>query len=372
MVVLQEVFEQFDTSGGKLINVMPHGGGHINDTYISLFETKQGPRRCLLQRINHQVFRQPALVMENIERVTRYAREQIQAEGGDPARETLALIPTRDGNWFYRTPSGEFWRCYQFVDGTVTFEVAGNLELVYEAAAAFGRFLTLLHNLPGPRLHETIPGFLHTRRRFEDFQAALQADRANRAALVQPEIAFILAREKDASVVVDLLASGGLPERIVHNDTKLNNVLIDERSGRGICVIDLDTVMPGSPLYDFGDLIRMGAACAAEDEPDLAKVGYDMARFEALARGYLSEAGSLLVPVEWDLLAFAGRLITYEQAMRFLGDYLNGDRYYKIQHPRHNLDRARTQIKMLEAMERQQDAMQAVITRLRSLHASAE
>lgn len=364
MVDLPDVFRQFEIAG-SLTGVLPHGGGHINDTFLGEFEMGQSRRRCLLQRINHRVFRDPAQVMENIERVTRYARERIVSAGGDPLRETLTLIPTRSGSWFYCSPAGEYWRCYHFIDGARTQEGAEDLRLVQAAAAAFGRFLALMDQLPGPRLHETIANFHHTRQRLADFTSALQADRVNRAAEVQHEIDFIQARAQQASVVVDLLSRGVLPERITHNDTKLNNVLIDDSSGRGICVIDLDTVMPGSVLYDFGDLIRMGASCAAEDEPDLSKVGLDLQRFAALASGYLAEAGRLLVPAEWELLAFAGRLITYEQAMRFLGDFLNGDTYYKIQRPNHNLDRARTQIKLVAEMEKHQGEMEAVVADLR-------
>lgn len=364
MVDLRAIFGQFAINGA-LIEAQPYSGGHINDTYLGVFESSGSVRRYVLQRINRRVFRQPEQVMENIERVTRCAREQILAAGGDPLRETLTLIPTHAGGCFFRDEAGETWRSYHFIDGARTYAVAERLELVYEAAASFGRFQILLEHLPGPRLHETIPYFHDTRRRFQAFQAALEADRKNRAAAVQPEIDFILARGGQAGRVVDLLAQGALPERIAHNDTKLNNVLIDDRSGKGLCVIDLDTVMPGSVLFDFGDLIRMGAARADEDETDLERVGLDMQRFEALARGYLEAAGSRLTAAEWEHLVFGGRLITYEQAMRFLGDYLNGDTYYKIQRPDHNLERARTQIKMLADMERLQDDMEAVVARLR-------
>lgn len=362
---LHDIFAHFDIDG-QLIEARPHGGGHINDTYLGVYQTKDGTRRYIHQRINQHVFREPERVMENIERVTCFAREQILATGGDAARETLTLIPCRDGRSFYRTPAGDTWRTYVCVEGARTFEIAENLGQVYQAARAFGRFQALLDTLPGPRLHETIPNFHHTRKRFEAFRDALQADPASRAKTVRPEIDFLLQREKDASVVVDLLAQGLLPERVTHNDTKLNNVMIDDRSGEAICVIDLDTTMPGSALYDFGDLIRMGTATAAEDERDLSRVGVDLRLFDQLARGYLDATRSLLAPTEWDLLVFAGRLITYEQALRFLGDYLNGDIYYKIHHAGHNLDRARTQIKMIEDMERKQAEMESTVAKYRA------
>ena len=357
---LEAIAREFDIPG-RFLSAEPHGGGHINDTFLSRYETQAGVRRYIHQRINHNVFREPWKVMENIERVTRYAREQIAAAGGDPERETLNLVLARDGKSYIVTPRGDTWRTYHYIDGARTYELPENDRMVYNAAHAFGRFQTLLGSLPGERLHETIPNFHHTRKRFETFLQILSADPANRAAPVNAEIDFILAREKDASVVVDLLAQGKIPERATHNDTKLNNVLIDDLTGEGICVIDLDTMMPGSALYDFGDLIRMGAATAAEDEPDLRKVGIDLRLFEQLARGYLSAAGSFLTATEREHLAFAGRLITYEQAIRFLGDYLNGDTYYKTHRPGHNLDRARTQIMMIAEMERQQEAMEVVI-----------
>ncbi len=368
MRVIQDISEHFDIPGA-FVSAAPHGGGYINDTYLARYETASGPACFIHQRINHHVFVEPEKVMENIEQVTRYAREQILLAGGDAQRETLNLVPARDGRSFYRIPYdqpfGGYWRTYLFIEGAHTFDVPENLEQVYHAARAFGKFQKLLDSLPGPRLHETILNFHQTRKRFETFVRALEADPVGRAKTVLPEIDFILRREKDASVVVDLLAQRKLPERVTHNDTKLNNVLIDDRTGEGLCVIDLDTMMPGSALYDFGDLIRMGTATAAEDEPDLEKVGVDLRLFAELSRGYLSAARDFLTPTEWDLLVFGGKLITYEQAIRFLGDYLNGDTYYKIRYPVQNLARARTQIKMVAEMERKQEEMEAIIRRLR-------
>jgi hypothetical protein len=274
-------------------------------------------------------------------------------------------VAALDGRSFYQTPQGDFWRTYTFIDGARTYDTAENIQYVYSASKAFGNFQKLLADLPGGRLHETIPDFHHTRKRFATFVRILEADPAHRARLVKPEINFILHREAETSVVVDLLESGQIPERITHNDTKLNNVMIDDRTGEGLCVIDLDTVMPGSVLYDFGDSVRIGASTAAEDEPDLSQVGFDLARFERLTQGYLDAAREFLSPVEIEHLAFSARLITLEQAIRFLTDYLNGDVYYKIHYPHHNLDRARTQLKMVTEMERQADAMERIVSRYR-------
>jgi len=359
---LKEISRYFQVEG-DFIEAVPHGSGHINDTLLGRYRTQHGVKRYIHQRINHHVFKQPEKLMENIERVTRYARQQIIAAGGNPERETLNLVPTLEGQSFYKTPVGDYWRTYTFIKGAHTYDVAEDLRHVYNAAKAFGNFQKLLDSLPGERLHETIPNFHHTTSRFETFEQAVKADVCGRAAVIRPEIDFLLQRRDDACVVVNLLAQGKIPERVTHNDTKLNNVLIDDHTDEGICVIDLDTMMPGSALYDFGDLVRMGAATAVEDEPDLSRVGIGLEMFDWLARGYMDAVRGFLTPAEIDHLAFAGKLITFEQAIRFLGDYLNGDVYYKIHRPGHNLDRARTQIKMVAEMERKMDVMQAVIER---------
>ena len=361
---LAQIARQFQVQG-DLIETFPFGNGHINDTYLARFQTKSGEEKYILQRINHAVFKEPRKVMENIERVTRYGRDQVLAAGGNPARQMLALVPTLDNAFFYLDERGNTWRTYDYVHGSMIYEEQTNLRVIYSAAKSFGAFQKLVAGLPGERLHETIPNFHHTRKRFETFLEAVQADRANRAIQVKAEIDFILKREADASVVVDLLAQGRLPERVTHNDTKINNVLIDAETGEGLCVIDLDTVMPGSALYDFGDMVRTGAASAAEDEPLSAKAGINIDLFIQLARGYADAVREMLTESEWELLAFAGKLITYEQAIRFLGDHINGDTYYKIHRPLHNLDRARTQIKMIADMEAKMGLMEAIVERCR-------
>jgi hypothetical protein len=363
--IVREIARLFNIPG-DFVYASNIRAGHINDTYLSGFQSRHGIVRYVHQRINQHVFKQPEKLMENIQRVTSYTRQRIMTAGGDPERRVLTLVPTRKGQSFLKTDGDEYWRTYLYIECARSYDVMTEKRHVYSAARAFGQFAALLDTLPGPPLHETIPAFHHTRLRFDAFVHAVNADKAERAHAVQPEIEFALEREPDASVVVDLLASGVLPARVTHNDTKLNNVLIDDSSGEGICVIDLDTVMPGSILYDFGDLVRMGAATAAEDVVDLQRVGLDLNRFEWLARGYLEAVHPLLVPAERELLVFAGRLITFEQGIRFLGDYLNGDTYYKTHRSGQNLDRARVQFKMLAEMERQQGEMERIIRQNRS------
>jgi len=354
------IAEQFAIEG-RLVEASVHTSGIINDTFISRYETPRGITHYVHQRINQNVFKEPEKVMENIERVTRYARQRILAEGGDADRRTLTLVPTHEGRSYYRTPGGDYWRTYLFIEGAHTYEVSDNPTYIYQAAKAFGSFQRLLDSLPGSRLHETIPGFHNTPRRLTAFREAVKADAVDRAQECRQEIDFLLERADYAPVVVDRLADGRIPERVTHNDTKLNNVLIDDQTGEGICVIDLDTTMPGSALYDFGDLIRMGAATAPEDESDLSKVTVSLPLFDSLARGYLDAVRGFLTPTECEHLAFAGILITYEQALRFLMDYLKGDVYYKIRRRQHNLDRARNQIKMVADMEANRLQMQAII-----------
>jgi Ser/Thr protein kinase RdoA (MazF antagonist) len=348
---------------GRWVSSCPIPSGHINDTYCSEFEVGGKRVRYVNQRINHLVFRQPEKLMENIERVTRFARERIIAAGGDARRETLTIVPTRDGRSFHKTPEGHYWRMFHYIDGARTYDKVEDLRHVYAASRAFGAFQKMLSQMPGGRLHETIPYFHHTRKRFEAFGDALRRDAASRAAGVGPEVDFVLAREKDTGVVVDGLAAGGIPERVTHNDTKLNNVMIDDRTGQGICVIDLDTVMPGSVLYDFGDSVRLGAATAAEDERDLDKVGFDLRLFDRLAEGYLDAARDFLTDEESRLLAFSAKLLTLECGIRFLTDHLNGDVYFKVHREAHNLDRARTQFKMVAEMERRTGEMEAIVRR---------
>lgn len=357
---LTYVASQFQFSG-TVQTPQLYGFGHINDTYLAANVSPNQPR-YILQRINHQVFKNPAALMENVAQVTAHLRAKIVQAGGNPERETLNLIPTLDGGHYLRTAAGEFWRAYLFIEGTKAFQVAENAEHVFNAGLAFGRFLTLLDDFPASSLSATIPDFHHTPRRYETFLRAVEADTFGRAREVQPEIDFIRQRAEDTARVMDAFTAGKLPQRVTHNDTKFNNVMIDENSGAGICVIDLDTVMPGVSLYDFGDAIRSISNTAEEDERDLTKVHFNRAYFAEFTRGYAQATADVLVQEEIDLLAFSAKLLTLEGAIRFLTDYLVGDTYYKIHRPAHNVDRCRTQIRLIAEMEASMDWMQQAVS----------
>ena len=309
------------------------------------------------RRINTDTFTDPAGLMENVTGVTAYLRRQIIERGGDPDRETLNVIPTLDGKPYYTDTEGGAWRAYIFVEGTVCLQKVENERDFYTAAETFGNFQNQLAGYPAATLHETIARFHDTPNRYANFEKALAADVMGRARDVGPEIAFIRAREADCRVLVDQLAAGVLPLRVTHNDTKLNNVLIDQETGKGICVIDLDTVMPGLSAYDFGDSIRFGANDCAEDEPDQSKVHFSLHLYKVFAEGYLAAAGSAMTEAERRSLPWGAKLMTLECGIRFLTDYLEGDHYFKISRPDQNLDRARTQFTLVQGMEREFDAM---------------
>lgn len=350
---------------GDFVEAGIYGSGHINDTYRATFDQGAARVHYLLQRINHNVFRNPNGLMENVARICRHTRNKLRESGvPDATRRALTLIPTRKGEDWLNDEQGNVWRCYVFVERARGFDVIENTGQAFQAARAFGAFQKMLVDLPGGRLVETIPKFHDSRDRFANFQKSLAADKHNRARDVRDEIEFFLAREKDYAVVVDHIAAGRIPERVTHNDTKLNNVLIDDRTHEGICVIDLDTCMPGSVLYDFGDMVRTSTSPAREDEPDTAKVFLQEPYFEALARGYMSTAGDFLNGHERELLAFSGKLMTMECGTRFLTDYLDGDVYFKTARPGHNLDRCRTQIKLVADIETKLDKLNALVASL--------
>src|SRR5699024_6654876 len=332
-----------------------YGAGHINDTFAVW--AADHSRRWILQRINTDTFTDPAGLMENVTGVTSYLRREILARGGDPDRETLNVVPTREGKPYYTDCEGGAWRAYLFVEGTVCLQKVENERDFYTAAETFGNFQNQLAGYPAATLHETIARFHDTPNRYANFEKALAADVMGRAREIGPEIAFIRAREADCHVLMDQLAAGVLPLRVTHNDTKLNNVLIDQATGKGICVIDLDTVIPGLSAYDFGDSIRFGANDCAEDEPDQSKVHFSLHLYEVFARGYLAAAGSAMTEAERRSLPWGAKLMTLECGIRFLTDYLEGDHYFKISRPAQNLDRARTQFTLVEGMEREFDAM---------------
>jgi Ser/Thr protein kinase RdoA (MazF antagonist) len=340
---------------GEVSSFAPHGNGHINDTFLVAC-TNGASARYILQHVNRNVFRNPAAVMENIERVTGHLAAKASGQPGS-ARRALQLVPACDGrNWFVDSV-GETWRAYRFIEDARTYETATSAHQALQAARAFGRFQQQLASLPPPRLHDTIPDFHNTPKRFAALERAIAADVANRASLARAEIDFALSHQSITSVLLD----ANLPERITHNDTKFNNVLLDDASGEAICVIDLDTVMPGLALYDFGDMVRTTTSPADEDERDLSKVTMQFPLFEALVRGYIETAGEFLTPAERQYIAFSGKLITFEIGIRFLADFLAGDTYFKVHREGHNLDRCRTQFKLVESIEKQEEEMNRLV-----------
>jgi aminoglycoside phosphotransferase (APT) family kinase protein len=344
---------------GEVSSFVPHGNGHINDTYLVTCRGNGKPARYILQHINRKVFHDPAAVMRNIERVTAHLAAQASGESaGD--RRMLRLIPASDGQNWYVDEAGETWRAYPLIENARTYETATSAQQAFQAARAFGRFQQQLANLPAPRLLDTIPDFHHTPKRFAALERAIAADAAGRAALVQPEIEFALSRQSITGVLLD----AGLPDRITHNDTKFNNVLLDDTTGEAVCVIDLDTVMPGLALYDFGDMVRTTTSPADEDERDLSKVTMQFPLFEALVRGYIESAGGFLTAAERQYIAFSGKLITLEIGIRFLADHLAGDTYFKVHREGHNLDRCRTQFRLVESIEMQEEKMNRLVESL--------
>jgi hypothetical protein len=347
---------------GDFINANPYGTGLVNDTFAVSFHQGGTPVRYILQRVNHNVFKNPVALMENIYRVTTHLYQKMLVSGSKRVtRETLILIPTRDGKCYYQDEQKNTWRVYIFIEEAQTYDVLESEQQAYEAARTYGHFQRLLVDLPGPRLNETIPDFHTTTKRFEQFEKALDEDTANRADSAKKEIDFVLERKSMTHVLLDLFTSGEIPERITHNDTKINNVMLDDKTGKGVCVIDLDTVMPGLSLYDFGDMVRTAANRVGEEERDLSKVTVNLQMFEALVKGYLDSAGAFLNKTEKEYLAFSGKLITFEIGFRFLTDYLSGDVYFKVQRDKHNLDRARNQFKMVQDMENLEDRMRSIV-----------
>jgi hypothetical protein len=344
---------------GDFSSATPYGTGHINDTYCTVFDQAGVPTRFILQRINTSIFHCPAALMENIERVTSHLAAQLSG-GPDCSRRVLTLIPARDGRAWHVDPAMSHWRMYNFVERARTYDTVTSSEQAFQGAKAFGQFQKMLADLPAPRLHDTIPDFHHTLKRFMAFEQAVARDAAGRAVLAKPEIEFAFAHQSLACILLD----ARLPERVTHNDTKFNNVLFDDATGEGICVVDLDTVMPGLVLYDFGDMVRTATSPADEDERDLSRVSMQFPMFEALVRGYLSSAGSFLTKAEKQLLAFSGKLIAFEQGIRFLTDYLAADAYYKVHRNGQNLDRCRTQFKLVESIQLQEDKMNQLVNEL--------
>ena len=349
---LLDLARRFDLPGEPTAPA-PYGNGHINDT----FRFSCGGRQFILQRLNGYVFPDPDGVNRNISAVTGWLRKRIEEEGGDAVRETLTLIPAKDGKNSVRDAEGGSWRVFPFIENTVSYDLPKNPELFCETGRGFGRFFRRLMGFPAETLAEVIPDFHNTPARFAQLMSAAERNAAGRLGSVPEEMDFCREREKDCG----LLLAAGLPVRVTHNDTKINNLLLDRETGRALCVIDLDTVMPGLAAYDFGDAIRTGASTAAEDERDLSRVSLSLPMFEAFTRGYLSEAGAALTKEETGLLPIGARLMTLENGLRFLADYLNGDLYFHVRREGQNLDRARAQFALVRDMERKEREMREIV-----------
>ncbi len=346
---------------GKMEEISPHGSGHINDTFLITYRENGKQKRYILQRMNHEIFKDLSGLMENVVHVTEFLQEKIIKSGGEPERETLNVIQTKDGAAYWGNKEDGYWRMYRYVEGATSYDAVEKPEDFYESAVAFGHFQKMLADFPAATLHETIPNFHNTIDRLRKFKQAVAEDVMHRVQEVQAEIRFVLDREEDCHVLCDMLSSGELPLRVTHNDTKLNNIMIDNETGKGICVIDLDTVMPGSALYDFGDSIRFGASTGAEDEKDLSKISCDLELFALYTKGFVEGCEGALTDTEIRMLPMGAKLMTLECGIRFLTDYLEGDHYFKIQRPEHNLDRTRTQFKLVKDMEDKWERLQEIV-----------
>lgn len=337
-------------------HIEAYGNGHINDTYLC----KSKPS-FILQRINTNVFKNPDEVMENIYNVTTHLKEKIEAAGGDSDRETLTVIRTRDGENYYKADSENFFRMYNYIDNSVSHDTAEDPVQLYHAAKAFGKFQRMLDDFPIDSLHETIKDFHNTPVRCMQLDDAIKNNFSGRLESAEKEVKFALEYKKYASLITDAIKEGSVPLRVTHNDTKLNNVLFDKDTDEGVCVIDLDTVMPGSILYDFGDALRFGGSSGTEDEKDLDKIWFDLEKFEQFTKGFLSEVSSCLTEKEIELLPVSVLIMTYECGIRFLADHINGDTYFKIHRENHNLDRARTQLKLVGDIEKKLPEMAEIV-----------
>lgn len=338
-----------------------YGNGHINDTFLVKCKNGDSEKKYILQRMNHEVFKKPDELIANISGVTRHLCKKILERGGDVSRETLNLIETKAGEIYFKDSIGSYWRVYDFIDDATCFDIPENPEQFYQSGMAFGTFQNLLADYPAQTLHETIVNFHNTETRYQTFLQAVKEDKMGRAKEVKAEIDFVMAHESDTRVCNALIKAGELPIRVTHNDTKLNNVMLDNKTNKGLCVLDLDTVMPGLNMNDFGDSIRFGASTATEDEKDLSKVSMSLEYYEAYTKGFLDACGKALTKKEVAMLPFGAKIMTFECGMRFLTDYLQGDVYFRIHRPEHNLDRCRTQFKLVADMENKWDEMGEIV-----------
>lgn len=349
--VIASILSHFDLPG-TLVKAGRFGAGLINETFLCEFSDAGGVRNYILQHINKSVFKRPDLVMENVATVTEHLQARLRREGViDPANVAPALVRARDGRSHHVDGAGEYWRMFPFIEAGEVFDIVRDAGHAYEVGRGLGRFQSLVADLPPERLHDTLPGFHHTPRYLGELDEAVRLDRAGRLAGAQAEVTFAQQRRHLAPLLTDLMESGRIPIRVVHNDPKVNNVLIDRQTGKALCMLDLDTVKPGIVHFDFGDCVRSAANPAGEDAADLDSVAFDRTRYNALREGYLSEASSFLVQQEIDLLPASVKVITFELGIRFLADHLSGDAYFRARYAGHNLYRARVQFRLLERME---------------------
>ncbi len=350
---------------GKFADAQELLSGNINNTFrLSYLQPDGGMKDYILQQINTYVFKKPEEVMSNVHRVTEHLEKALREAGEDTERHVLRLISTKDDTWMYRDDENRCWRAYVFIDGAVAYDRPEKPEHFLECGRAFGYFQKMLFDFRAEELYDTIPNFHNTRKRFYDFVAAVAEDKGGRVRFLEKEIDFFFDRRKMMSQVVDMIERGEIPLRVTHNDTKMNNVMLDAKTGKGLCVIDLDTVMAGSVLYDYGDAVRFGASTAAEDEPDTSKIALDMDLFRAFTRGFISEVKGYLTETELRMLPLGIKIMTCELAMRFFTDYIDGDLYFKVRSPEHNLIRAHAQMKLLEDIEQKYDELCAITEQL--------
>lgn len=358
MDICKELISQFNIKD-EYISSKPYGSGHINDTFLVTCKNN----KYLLQRINHDIFKNPYEVMENIHSICKHIKNKVIEENGDVEKEVMNFIKTKNGTYVCEA-DGNYYRMYIYVDDVACFQTVENPKLFYYAGKSFGKFQQRLSDFPAYTLHETIKNFHNTKDRFEIFEKAIENDFSKRASSVMEEINFVKERKNDTEIIVNLLEKNEIPLRVTHNDTKLNNILMDKDTLEGVCVIDLDTVMPSTLLYDFGDAIRFGATTAEEDEKDLSKVNFDINLFEEFAKGFIETMKNDITEKEVELLAFSAKLLTLECGMRFLTDHIDGDKYFKIHRENHNLDRARNQFKLVSDMEQQMDKMNEIVMKI--------
>ena len=357
MVSIENVVKGFQVEG-NVTEYIPFGNGHINDTRLV---TMDNGVQFVLQRINKNVFKRPDLLMENYVGVTEFIRKKIEKMGGDPLREVLNAIPAKDGKPYIIDEEGQYWRLLVYVTDSMSYDKVERPEQFYDSAVSFGDFQYMLRDYPAHTLYETIVNFHNTPDRYRQLMEAVECDAKGRLKEVGAEVEFAKARREFANTLENAHKEGRLPLRVTHNDTKLNNILFDTNTGKALCVVDLDTIMPGYSVNDFGDSIRFGATTALEDETDLSKVNFDISLYELYVKGFIEGAKGGLTEGELEMLPIGAIMMTFECGMRFLADYLNGDTYFRIHRPSHNLDRCRNQFKLVSDMEAHLDEMKAIV-----------